>query len=167
MRRRLEKLLNSVELPNPFDIQKFCDRISELRGRPLLLNSIPGIAGAEAPCGVWIATETTDHIFHEAATSPLHQNHIVLHEISHMLLGHTSILSGLQPPGARLFADIDPQTVASVLNRAAYGTADEREAERFAGLIARRADLSGRSNHSDRTADDPVLQRLDDALSDL
>ncbi|MFE7835915.1 hypothetical protein ACFU53_07610 [Streptomyces sp. NPDC057474] len=156
-----EDLLASIEIPDPFDVQVFCDRIAEKRGRALHLHSVPGISGTDAPCGVWIATEKADHIFHEAETSPLHQDHIILHEIGHMLLGHTSILDGVQSAGG-LFADIDPATVVSLLTRASYGTEDERDAERFAGLIAGKAAASRTS----KVTQSSVLQRLGDALSD-
>ncbi|MFG3289785.1 hypothetical protein ACGF3G_13410 [Streptomyces sp. NPDC048179] len=156
-----EDVLASIDIPDPFDAQVFCDRIATQRRRALHLHSVPGISGTDAPCGVWIATERADHIFHEAATSPLHQNHIILHEIGHMLLGHTSILDGVQSAGGGLFADIDPATVVSLLTRASYGTEDERDAERFAGLIAGKA-----ASRTGKTARSSVLRRLGDALSD-
>lgn len=158
-----EDLLASIKIPQPFDIQVFCDTVAAERRRALHLHSVPGISGTDAPCGVWIATEKADHIFHEAATSPLHQDHIILHEIAHMLLGHASIIDEVRPGSGGLFPDIDPATVISVLNRASYATRDERDAERLAGLIANRAD---RSHRNSRTAHDQVLQRLDNVLSD-
>ncbi|MFD5134002.1 hypothetical protein [Streptomyces olindensis] len=155
-------VLASIDIPDPFDVHVFCDRIAAQRGRPLHLHSVPGISGMDAPCGVWIATEKADHIFHEAATSPLHQDHIILHEIGHMLLGHRSILDGVQTEGGGLFPDIDPATVVSLLTRTSYGTEDERDAERLAGLIAGKAAAS-RTSKPPRSS---VLGRLGDALSD-
>jgi hypothetical protein len=156
------EVLASIGIPDPpFDVRVLCDRIAAQRGRPLHLHSVPGISGTDAPCGVWIATEKADHIFHEAATSPLHQNHIILHEIAHMLLGHRSILNGVQADSGGLFPDIDPATVVSLLTRASYGTEDERDAERLAGLIAGKAAASRSSK-----APHSVLRRLGDALSD-
>ncbi|WP_199847974.1 hypothetical protein [Streptomyces dysideae] len=157
-----EDLLASLDIPDPFDVQVFCDRLAAQRGRALHLHSVPGISGTDAPCGVWIATEKADHIFHEAATSPLHQDHIILHEIAHMVLGHTSILDGVQSGGGGLFADIDPVTVRSFLTRPSYGTDDERDAERLAGLIASRVATS----RTGKTSRSSVIQRLGDALSD-
>ncbi|MEV7004666.1 hypothetical protein AB0N62_44895 [Streptomyces sp. NPDC093982] len=155
-------MLGAIDIPHPFGIEVFCERIAAQRGRPLHLHSVPGVSGTDAPCGVWIATENADHIFHEAATSPLHQDHIILHEIGHMLLGHRSILDGVQTAGSGLFPDIDPVTVVSLLTRASYGTEDERDAERLAGLIAGKAAAS-RTSKKQRSS---VLRRLGDALSD-
>ncbi|MFC5074130.1 hypothetical protein ACH4WW_28810 [Streptomyces halstedii] len=50
----------------------------------------------------------------------------------------------------------------SVLGRASYNTEDERAAEQLADLLARKANLFS----PNETRSDPVLQRLDDALSD-
>lgn len=160
-RSAFDQLISAIKMPVPFDLQAFCDRVAAYRGRPLHLHSAPGVTGSDAPCGVWIATEAADHIFHEEATSPLHRVHIVLHEVSHMLLGHSSLSE--QRDTARLFTEIDPATVTDVLARTSYGTEDERDAEVLAGLLARRAGLSSRDA---RPMPSQVLQRLNDALSD-
>ncbi|MBA4864052.1 hypothetical protein H1V43_22375 [Streptomyces sp. PSKA54] len=101
--------------------------------------------------------ENTDHIFVEDATSPLHRDHIVLHEISHMLLGHTPRQT-LTPA----FRHLDAELVRGVLGRTSYETEEERSAETLAGLIATRAALRGAS---DRTAPS-TLRRLNAVLSD-
>ena len=163
-RRRFDELLSTIEVPDPFDIQAFCDGIAARRGRALYLHSVQGFSGVEAPCGIWIASEAGDHIFYEAATSPLHRDHIILHEISHMLLNHTLAFDGVGPGVAGLFPDIDPDVVAGFLARAGYGSDDERDAERLASLIANKAAPAARNSTS---AHSRVLRSLDDALSDL
>ncbi|WP_159073478.1 hypothetical protein [Streptomyces sp. RTd22] len=158
-----EELLASIDIPEPFEIEAFCNKIAEQRERPLYLHSVPGISGTDAPCGIWIATDVADHVFHEAATTPLHRDHIILHEISHMLLGHSTIAEGAQSGSNSLFSGIDPATVISLLNRASYATEDERDAERLAGLIASKADISSPRR---RVAHHQVLRRLGSALGD-
>lgn len=155
-------MLGTVELPNPFDVRVLCDRIAAQRGRPIYLHPTDGISGTEAPCGTWLATDVGDHIFYEAATSPLHQTHIILHELSHMLLGHRSVLSGAAAPASNVFgSDIDPKTIQSMLARAAYTTADERDAEQLASLIADRVSLAPSTATVGRH---DVLRRLHAAL---
>ena len=56
------------------------------RNRMIFLH--PFTSGPGIPCGLWLATARADHIFHEAATTPWHRTHIILHEVAHMLLGH-------------------------------------------------------------------------------
>lgn len=160
-RPALADLVSGLEIPQPFDIQTFCRLLAEHRGRPLHLHSAPGISTSETPCGVWIATDRADHILHEEATSPLHRDHIVLHEVSHMLLGHSSLLDG--GTAGALFTEVDLTAVTAILGRTGYGTEDERDAELLAGLIAHRAGLL---DNTTKPMPSGVLQRLDDALSD-
>ena len=43
---------------------------------------------ADSPCGLWLARDTDDLIFHETGTSDYHIDQIVRHEVGHMVLGH-------------------------------------------------------------------------------
>ncbi|GHE54037.1 ParH-like protein [Streptomyces sp. P9-2] len=154
---RLESVLDDLDLPDPFDVVELIARVSKKRGKPIHLHSFPGMPGDELPCGAWIATDKADHIIVEDATSPLHRDHIVLHEVSHMLLGHTP-----RQTLGRAFRHLDAELVTGVLGRTSYETAEERSAETLAGLIATRAALRGTG---DRTTPS-TLRRLNDALSD-
>ncbi len=112
------------------------------RGRPLTLQPMPGL-GAGAPCGVWISVPTADYVFYDPTTSRLHAEHIVLHELSHMLCGHTTGVNAGPDGGAgavsRLVPDLDPRAIETILGRASYTTAQEREAEMLASLIRARS----------------------------
>ncbi|XVU20934.1 hypothetical protein ACQPZJ_27090 [Actinoplanes sp. CA-054009] len=134
LRRRCESRLRGVRVPDPFDLDTFCAEVAERRGRPLIRRPVPGLS-AGAPCGLWIGTPDADHVFYDPGTSPLHAEHIVLHELAHILSGH----SGADGSLARLFPDLDPVTVGRVLGRAAYSDAQEREAEMMASLIRGRS----------------------------
>ncbi|WP_307872984.1 hypothetical protein [Paractinoplanes ovalisporus] len=149
LRRRCEARLRGIRVPDPFDLDQFCDEVAARRGRPLIRQPIPGLS-AEAPCGLWIGTDRADHVFFDPGTSPLHAEHIVLHELSHILCGH----SGADAAIGRLFPDLDPDAVRRVLGRAGYTDAQEREAEMMASLIR------GGSSRRPRTA----LGRVTDAL---
>ncbi|WP_433724380.1 hypothetical protein ACQP2Y_03100 [Actinoplanes sp. CA-051413] len=50
---------------------------------------MPGLS-AGLPCGLWISVETADYVFYDPETSQLHAEHIILHELGHMLSGHTT-----------------------------------------------------------------------------
>ncbi|GHE98235.1 hypothetical protein [Streptomyces griseoluteus] len=154
---RLASVLDDLDLPDPFKIEELLARVSKKRGRPIHLHTFPAITGDELPCGAWLATDKADHILVEDATSPLHRDHIVLHEVSHMLLRHTP-----RQTLGRAFHHLDPDLVMGVLGRTSYETEEERSAETLAGLIATRAALR-------RTSDRPTpstLRRLNAALSD-
>jgi hypothetical protein len=134
LRWRSERRLRGIRVPRPFDLDAFCAEVAASRGRPLVRRPVPGLS-AEAPCGMWIATDKADHVFYDPGTSPLHAEHIVLHELAHILCGHTGADGAL----AKLFPDLDPATVTRVLGRVSYTCEQEREAEMVASLIRGRA----------------------------
>ncbi|WP_329182008.1 hypothetical protein OG754_39860 (plasmid) [Streptomyces decoyicus] len=90
------------------------------------------------PTGIWLATEHEDFVLYDAQTSPLHQEHIILHEIGHLVCGHRS-MGGEQHLYRRIdFAD--PASIRQVLPRARYSDEQEQEAEMIASLILEGAD---------------------------
>src|SRR5690348_16289761 len=88
LRRRCEARIAGIEVPRPFDIDVFCAQISAHRNRPIRVCALPMPAGTGSPCGAWLQTATTDWVFVEQSTSRFHRDHIVLHELAHMLCGH-------------------------------------------------------------------------------
>ncbi|MEU5087753.1 hypothetical protein [Streptomyces sp. NPDC021356] len=93
---------------------------------------------------MWLATETGDHIFFETHTTPLHQEHIILHEIAHLLFDHGSQAS-LAVDLTHLFTDLSPATVRRLLGRTSYTTVQEQEAEMLASLIRTATERQGGS----------------------
>lgn len=156
LRRRCEVRLKELALPMPFDIHAFCETISEQRGRPIVLHAVPGTAGA---CGVWVPVPSADLIFYEEHTSPLHQEHIILHEISHLMCNHHPVPVSEHEISQLLFPDVHPETVKLVLQRGGYATEEEREAELLASLILERVSAGSHGRRS-RTGQDRVLNRL-------
>ncbi|GAA4933030.1 hypothetical protein ACFPM3_04240 [Streptomyces coeruleoprunus] len=133
LRRRCRPLLGQLALPQPFAIETLCAHLSAHRRRPLHLHPLPLQAAASGACGLWIATDTDDHIFYEQRTARSHQEHIVLHEIGHMLFNHHATADA-GPPGG-LLADLSPRLVRRILARTNYSTRQEQEAEMLATLI--------------------------------
>ncbi|MEU7162642.1 hypothetical protein [Streptomyces chrestomyceticus] len=81
---------NALEIAHPFDLQDFCASIAQQRGRPLLLLPLDGSPDPDFPCGMWIGLDTTDLVFYEATAAGILRVQIILHEVSHMLLGHVA-----------------------------------------------------------------------------
>ncbi len=158
IRARCERALDGIDVPRPFDVDSLCAAVSARRGRPLRLLPKPVEAG---PCGIWIAFEHVDVVYYEAGTSALHQNHIVAHELGHLLCGHEA--SGLDSPDllATLFPNLSPALVASVMGRTTYSTVEEQEAELIATLLLER---SGAGPRPPAPASDPALDGLAVAL---
>jgi hypothetical protein len=139
VRRRCEARLRQMTLPVPFDLSELCRTVSARRGRPLHLRGIPGPVTRARPCGIWIATDDDDWIFVDQDTSLLHREHIVVHELAHMLCGHDSTELPENDMMGRLFPNLSPDMVRTVLSRASYHSEHEREAELLASLILAQA----------------------------
>lgn len=86
------------------------------------------------PFGIWLATSRADHIVYQEQTTPRHQDHIIVHELSHMIADHRSdeddddLLHMLYP-------SLAPEAVRRALRRTSYDTAQEHEAETVATII--------------------------------
>ena len=163
--RSCQARVDELPLRAPFDTAQLVHDLADARGRPIRVTTLPWLAAPHLPCGVWIATTDTDHVFVEQGTTGVHREHIVLHEIGHLVSNHgatgsTDLLEHLLP-------NIDPAIVEKVLRRSRYTQPQEREAELVATLalarmsrlapLARRADGSG-------VPVDPALGRLDQVL---
>jgi len=134
-RRHARVLLQRITLPDPFDLDEFLQVVAADRGRPIKVRPLAGEQLPTVPCGLWIAGETVDWVFVENSTSPLHREHIVLHEVAHMICGHTT---GINHPSV-LLPHLDPARVRMVLGRTSYSDDQEREAEALASLLLSRA----------------------------
>lgn len=135
LRRRCQAVLRRYHVPRPFDFDRFRGVIEQVRGRRLVL--VPVQTQASSPCGLWIADpdSDTDYIMFEAGTSPLHRVHIALHEIGHMIMGHTGLSPFAPEFLAHALPDLDHSTVQRVLARTTFTSRDEAEAEMLATLV--------------------------------
>ena len=137
IRKQCESALEGVPVPNPFDINDFCRVISARRGRALHLVPKQTRLG---PCGVWLSLPDVDYVFYEPETSQLHREHIILHELGHLLCEHqpTEVID--EEVITQLLPDLNPTVVRRVLGRTSYTAVEEQEAEMVASLVRDRAD---------------------------
>jgi hypothetical protein len=136
LRLRCERLVQGLELPDPFDIHELCRRIGEQQGRALHTVALPL---PPDKCGLWVRTKDFDVIFYQSDTSPMHQELIIGHEIGHLLAGHVSTAVLDADAAQLLLPDLDPALVHSVLGRTTYSQQQEREAELTGTLLVGRA----------------------------
>ncbi len=132
LRRRCTALLRDLRLPDSFDIATLCAELSTRRGRPIRQLPLPDLFDV---CGLWIATDTADLIAYEQHTSAPHQDHIVLHEIGHMLCDHYPAALSPAEQARLLLPDLDPNMIRRVLGRTGYSSVEEQEAEFLASLL--------------------------------
>jgi hypothetical protein len=85
-----------------------------------------------------VSTQAADYIFYEASTSPLHQEHIALHEIGHLLWGHQESTGGIDQVLRLLLPSLDPRVVTCMLGRGECSGVAEQQAELVATLIMQR-----------------------------
>ena len=139
LRQRCEAIVAGLDIPTPFDVHELCRRIAAGRGRPIHL--LPLRLPPSHPCGLWVSTSLFDAIFFEENTSQLHQEHIISHEIGHLLCEHEAAPVLDAEASILLMPDLDPGMVRRTLGRTNYSTVEEREAEMVASLISRAASL--------------------------
>jgi len=137
LQSRCESLVRQLDIPSPFDVRELCERAAEHSGRPIHLE--PTSLPAEGPCGLWVATPRIDFIFYELRTSRLHQEHIIAHELGHLLCDHRMPEAVGEDVSRLLLPELDPEMVRRVLRRTHYSAAEEQEAEMIASLILQQA----------------------------
>jgi hypothetical protein len=169
IRKQCESALEGVAVPNPFDINDFCAVISTKRQRALHLVPKGTRLG---PCGIWLALPDVDYVFYESETSQLHREHIILHELGHLLCEHQPNAVMDAEVVAKLFPHLNPDVVHRVLGRTTYTAIEEQEAEMVASLVRERIEhelratrrRGGRRESWMVSADRDVVDRLRDAL---
>lgn len=136
LRKAGARRIAGLELPEVTDVAELCRHLGEVRDRPITL--VPMQMPSSHPCGMWVAARDEDLIFYDANTTSAHQEHIILHELGHIICCHRGA-GGLDEAAARLlFPNLDPQLVRDMLLRATYDDVQEQEAEIIAYLLAQR-----------------------------
>lgn len=138
LQAQCQKVLTDLHVPQVYSLEAILSWMEGLRDRRLVLKELPQQAALAGACGLWLGTEDADFVFYEARTAPLHREHIILHEIGHMLADHhhaadTGIDGGLEG----LLSDLHPHLIKRLMARTSYTTIEEQEAEMLASLMHR------------------------------
>jgi hypothetical protein len=162
LRKKCRQLLRDLDIRPPLDVTELCRRVGERRGRPIILVSHP--IPVPGPFGLWITATECDYVLYQRETSKSHQDHIILHELGHLLAGHHGDIearggTGLDPESLRdQYPDLDPDAVRRALRRTSYDTEQEREAETVATIILEWASVLDKvSPHTPRAPMDSAL----------
>ncbi|WP_395295276.1 toxin [Kitasatospora hibisci] len=136
LRKAGAEKIAELGLPEVADVAELCHYLGEIRERPITL--VPMHMPASHPCGMWVAARDEDLIFYDANTTSTHQEHIILHELGHIICCHRGA-GWLDEATARLlFPNLDPDLVRDMLLRATYDDVQEQEAEIIAYLLSQR-----------------------------
>ncbi|WP_051942849.1 hypothetical protein [Streptacidiphilus rugosus] len=135
LRRACADLVDGLDVPRPFSIPALAESIAARRGRNIEMVPMPMAPRPASPCGLWVATDHTDYVMYSEQTTRRQQQHIQLHELAHIVLGHKSTESDADEMSRLLMPNLDPALVRLVLGRTVYDTEEEREAETVASLL--------------------------------
>lgn len=129
---------------------ELCDQMSTLRGRAIRV--VEARLPMPGPLGVWISRAQDDVIVVQELATGSHRDHIVLHELAHILCDHEGEELPDCEPALPALTTLAPGRVVRM--RSAYDSASEREAELLATALAElllddSGDTSDIQSHSD------------------
>ncbi|MDQ8708235.1 hypothetical protein RCO28_38120 [Streptomyces sp. LHD-70] len=161
LERRIRRLLRSLDVQPPLSVPDLCTALARRRGRRIELRAFPLQSGG--PLGAWLETPNADVIVFQKETTPHHQDHIILHELGHILADHPG------PPGTAVWESLLPGLKSDAIRRAllrcSYDTEEEQEAELVATIVGEWASILDHIAPS-RQSDDPAVRRVQAALGD-
>ncbi|MFE2426913.1 hypothetical protein ACFXJ5_09190 [Streptomyces sp. NPDC059373] len=168
LHRRLRRELQSLGIQPPLDVEELCRALGERRGRPIVLKPFP--LEKPGPSGLWVDTPQMDVILYQQETTRLHQEHIILHEVGHILVADDEDADEEQEAPddfvegwASLIPVLDPALVRRVARRCSYEDGEECEVELAATIIL---EWSSVLDEVPPLAEDPALRRVQSALGD-
>lgn len=145
IKTELQQFLNDLDYDFAhFSIGGFADWIAAQRQRPIILHPMPL---PPELFGAWIRAERADYVFYDNGPFQLHATHILLHELSHILLNHQTapFANELCRWVEQGLTSTDPLQVQSAVATAhglcrsvSYSDIQELEAETLSRLIQSR-----------------------------
>lgn len=168
LHRWLRRELQDLGIKPPLDVEELCRALGERRGRPIVLRPFP--LEKPGPSGLWVDTPQMDVILYQQETTRLHQEHIILHEVGHILVSEDEQADEEQETPddfvegwATLIPVLDPDLVRRVARRCSYDDGEECEVELAATIILEWSSVLDRATP---LSDDPALRRVQSALGD-
>ncbi|MGH3797691.1 MAG: hypothetical protein ACRDSP_22705 [Pseudonocardiaceae bacterium] len=161
LRKRVRAELQALHIDPPLKVEVLCERLAASRGRPIHL--VPYPIPVPGPFGLWICATDADWILYQLQTTAVHQAHIVLHEVGHILADHGSDDTD-DTVWATLMPHIPPEVIRGALRRSGYDEAHEREAELVATIIQEWASVL--DHVSPVMSGSAIERRLQGALGD-
>ena len=129
---RVDNLLAQTGIPRPWHIDSFLDRLERARHREIDLCAVSWTPGDST--GAWLRRDDHDILVYPDNTSGPHQDHILLHEIGHMISQHRGRCVLSAEEAQRLAPDLTARAFVHLLDRATT-VSEEQEAEMLAALL--------------------------------
>jgi hypothetical protein len=150
-----------MDIIPPLRVDVLCERLGQRRGRPIRL--LPYSLPMPGPFGLWLDAGTADYIVYQAETTRMHQDHIILHEVGHILADHESDDTD-EDYWREAMPDLSPEMIRRALRRTHYDTDQEQQAELVATIIMEWASVIDHT--TPRRVESQAAQRIQSALSD-
>ncbi len=133
LRQGARRLLSGAGIRPPLDVRELCRLVGDRRDRPIELRAHP--ITVPGPSGFRFTRAGRDVIVYQRHTSRPHQEHIVVHELGHLLAGHPSEKADQEV--------VRPGTLSCSLapRRACHDSECEQEAELIATVILEWTDV--------------------------
>ncbi|WP_338771106.1 hypothetical protein V7968_09735 [Nocardia vulneris] len=133
---QVHQLVRTLALPRTWRRDTFLEQVAALVGKQIRLLPLTAEVAGQLPCGLVLERADDVVIAYDATGSEYHADHIILHEVGHLLLAHGGQRSTAPDAAVQiLFPNVRPETVLRVLHRGDYDDLAERQAELFASLI--------------------------------
>lgn len=172
LHRRLRRELQDLGIQPPLDVEELCRALGERRGRPIVLRPFP--LEKPGPSGLWVDMPQMDVILYQQETTRLHQWHIILHEVFHVIVAEgeqaaEELAEEQEAPDdfvegwATLIPVLDPALVRRVARRCSYDDGEECEVELAATIVL---EWSSVLDEVPPLSEDPSLRRVQQALGD-
>ncbi|WP_406133230.1 hypothetical protein [Streptomyces zaomyceticus] len=162
LEQRVRRLLRSLDVRPPLSVPDLCQALGRSRGRHIELRPYP--LPTPGPLGLWFETSAADLIIFQRETTPLHQDHIVLHEVGHMLADHRGPAIAADQWQA-LLPGLRTGAIKRALQRCTYDTEEEWEAELVATIVGEWASVLDHVTPAESN-DDLSARRVQAALGD-
>ncbi|ALR10949.1 ImmA/IrrE family metallo-endopeptidase [Mycobacteroides saopaulense] len=121
MHQQCARKLADLGLESLTTVEDIRARASELSQRDIQL--VPYSLSGSGVHGLLVRTDATDYVVYDSDTTTMHREHIILHELSHVMCGHTGS---------------SKRELAEVLCRETYLDDQEVEAEMLASMMGQR-----------------------------
>jgi hypothetical protein len=167
-----DRLADRLKVPYPFSAEVYQQVLSDVVGTPIRLLPFAQTIHSTVSTltGMTLPLNQTIYIFYRSDTSPIHQLHVIHHELFHALRQHPGIpidnpnlkdvlVEILSPELPHLNRELIQHLVGRGYAKCHDDDKHERDAERFAVAVARRMGLTG-PRSSSGGADTDKLGRL-------
>lgn len=123
-----------LRLGSRFTIEHLLQAVQERRRRRLRVVELADLDTRDGICALWLVTDTEDFVLHARSDSTLHRQQFVLHELAHMILGHSE--GDDCAAEDVLLPNIPPHTRGRLLKRQDIDSDTEIVAESLADRLA-------------------------------